>query len=198
MPYLKKRFVFDISMILPSRLISAKSAFTQNKIIAYPTEGVWGLGCNPWSAKAVDKLLCLKQRDWKKGLIVVFSDYQQILPIYSALSAEQKQFLKTIWPGAVTVLLDNQAFFPDLVTGGSEKIALRYSAHPTVSLLCSHFGPLVSTSANLSGHPPCRFAWQIRQQLRQPELGSIVYGACGGLKKPTPIIDLDTGQRLRD
>lgn len=183
-------------MIPAVKYHSTLQALTAGQLIAYPTEAVWGLGCDPWNESSVNKLLELKQRDWRKGMIVVFSNYQQIAPIIEQLSNEQRQKLDDYWPGPNTLLIKHGGFFPDWVTGQRDKIALRFSAHPGVQKLCQLAGPIVSTSANLSGKPPCRHRWQVLSHF-QHKVAAIAPGRCGTLAQPTSIMDLETGQKIR-
>lgn len=173
----------------------ARYAYELSELIAYPTEAIWGLGCNPFDQTAVEALLDLKQRDWRKGLIVVFSDYAHLPELFEPLPQETLDTLKGLWPAPVTCLLPNNGVFPEWVTGGSDKIALRLSAHSTVKALCDMVGPLVSTSANISKHEPCRYSWQVRKQLG--DTLTIIEGACGAQQQPSQIIDIVTGERLR-
>jgi L-threonylcarbamoyladenylate synthase len=170
-------------------------------VIAYPTEAVWGYGCDPFNARAVQRLLDLKQRDWRKGLIVVAANEAQLEPLLAPLTLQQRQLLRQRWPGPVTwVVPDQQRWLPHWVKGQHGSVAVRVSAHPVVQTLCLAWGgPLISTSANRSGQPPARTELAMRRQLRldahdlQPDL--IVPGATLGLAKPTAIYDL-LSQRL--
>ncbi len=167
-------------------------------VIAYPTEAVWGLGCDPFNAAAVERLLDLKQRPAHKGLILVAADLQQIAPLLDGLPAEQRDQLNRTWPGPVTWLIpDPHNWIPANVKGHFTSVAVRVSAHPVVRDLCRAWGgPLVSTSANLAGQPPFRSEWALRRNTRlRPDL--IVPGQTQRLNKPTEIRDLPTGRIMR-
>ncbi|OOY83985.1 tRNA threonylcarbamoyladenosine biosynthesis protein RimN, partial [Solemya velum gill symbiont] len=86
---------------------------------------------------------------------------------------------------------------PAWITGGRDTVAVRVTAHPIASDLCTAFGgALVSTSANTSGKEPARNPLQVRQRLRHlPDM--IVYGATGKLDRPTEIRDATSGILLR-
>ena len=88
-------------------------------VIAYPTEAVFGLGCDPNSEAAVLTLLKLKQRSIDKGLILIASHYQQLLPYIddSSLNKEQKQLAFTSWPGPVTWIFPKNRTTPYFLTG---------------------------------------------------------------------------------
>lgn len=170
----------------------------QGGLIAYPTEGVYGLGCDPCNAEAVNRLLALKGRAATKGLIVIAASYQQIEPWLAPLNEAMRQPMQATWPGPVTWVAPAADWVPAWLHGGRRSLAVRVSAHPVVQALCLAFaGPLVSTSANKSGRPPARRPGQVRKLCRTcPELLPVP-GALGGLSKPTPIYDALTGRCLR-
>lgn len=166
-------------------------------VIAYPTEGVWGLGCDPFDAQAVARVCELKQRDPGKGLILIAGAIEQIAPLLMDLSARELQIICAGWPGPLTWLVPHGSRVPDWITGGSSMVAVRVSAHPIVSALCREFGgPIVSTSANPSGRQPARTALQVRRYFAE-QLDYILPGALGGQRGPTPIRDLRSGHLLR-
>jgi len=170
----------------------------QSAVIAYPTEAVFGLGCDPDSEKAVMALLSLKQRPVEKGLILIAADYQQLMPYIAddQLSAEQKTRMFACWPGPVTWVLPARADTPNWLTGRFSSLAVRVSNHPDVIQLCQRFGkPLVSTSANLSGLPPCRNAAEVLTQFG--ETFPVLLGETGGRLNPSEIRDVLTGELIR-
>ena len=177
----------------------ALSALRNGEVIAYPTEGVFGVGCDPDSPQAIEKLLKLKQRPIEKGLILIAASYQQLLPYIdeSQLSAEQLQQVQTSWPGPVTWVMPCSEKVSDWVSGQYDSIAVRVSDHPLVQKMCNAFGkPLTSTSANLSGQPPCMTTEDVYQQLGS-QLVAVLDGQTGGREKPSEIRDAKTSQVLR-
>ncbi|WP_210397970.1 L-threonylcarbamoyladenylate synthase [Motiliproteus sediminis] len=180
------------------RLRQAVRALGAGGVIAYPTEAVWGLGCDPWQRAAVERLLLLKSRPQHKGLILVASDIEQLAPLLAGLSAAERDQLAATWPGPNTWLLpDPQGWVPEWVKGQHASVAVRVSAHPLVRSLCRAFGaPLVSTSANPAGQEPARSAGDVRQMFPR-QLDYLLPGPLGGLDKPTVIRDLRSGSLLR-
>lgn len=141
---------------LSDSLAAAVAALRQQRVIAYPTEAVFGLGCDPDSEPAVQALLGLKQRPWDKGLILIAADYQQLLP-YVCDEALQGSAALPFSPTGLAgdLVMPARADTPRWLTGRFSTLAVRVSAHPQVQQLCRSYGkPLVSTSANLSGLPP--------------------------------------------
>lgn len=138
---------------------AAVTALRKGGVIAYPTEGVWGLGCDPRDEAAVMRLLSLKQRDVDKGLILIASDEAQLAEFIdvTALAVERLIEVRASWPGPNTWILPASASAPRWITGRHDGIAVRVTAHPHVIALCNGFGgALVSTSANIATAPsPC-------------------------------------------
>lgn len=160
-------------------------------IIAYPTEAVWGLGCDPFNPDAVNRLLEIKRRPMHKGLILAAATQQQIGHLITPLSPTQRACLDDSWPGPNTWLLpDPEGRVPGWIKGRHSGVAVRVSAHPVVQALCAAFGgPLVSTSANTSNAPPARSKTKVRTYFGC-KLDFIVDGQLGGLARPTTIRSL--------
>lgn len=182
--------------LAPWHLSHAATALAGGGVVACPTESVWGLSCDPRSAPAVQRLLRLKQRDWRKGLIVVAAEFEQLPPWVALPSANAMKRAQSSWPGPATWIFPIDDDAPAWLTGEHDGIAVRVTAHPVLRALCRRCGPLVSTSANRSGSPPARSIHDVRRQFRDT-LDYIVPGALGGLAKPTTIRDVTTGHILR-
>ncbi|MCA1805354.1 MAG: Sua5/YciO/YrdC/YwlC family protein [Xanthomonadaceae bacterium] len=167
-------------------------------IVAYPTEAVYGLGCDPLLGEAVQRLLALKQRPRGKGLILIASDWTQLQPFLLPLTPARQQRLFATWPGPHTWVLPCRPEVPQWLRGSHDSLAVRITAHPMAAALCSAWGgALVSTSANRSGLPPARSPLRVRQQFGD-EIDYLLPGALGGLATPTAIRDGVTGETLRD
>ena len=162
------------------------------QVVAYPTEAVFGLGCNPNSQSAVENLLVLKQRPMSKGLILIASGLDFLL----RLMEEHWQRLTTQYDRPTTWVVPAKTTTPKFLTGDFDSIAVRISQHPAVKLLCEQAGfALTSTSANLTGLPPCRTAQEVTQQFGTdfPVLDMLV----GGAVNPSEIRDIFTNQVFR-
>lgn len=176
-----------------------QASFSQGEVFAYPTEAVFGLGCDPDNQQAVMKLLALKQRPLEKGLILIAKTYSQLLPYVkdSAIPMDKRSEIFSSWPGPNTWLLPASSAAPDWITGGSELIAVRVSAHPLVQSLCELFDkPMVSTSANLTGLPSATTEIEVQKQFA--ELVVLIRGELGKDTKPSKIRHGITGQIIRD
>lgn len=168
----------------------------QNGLIAYPTEAVFGLGCNPHDEQAVQRLLALKRRSADKGLLLIAANIKQLLD-WANIPASALPSLSHHWPASTTYLFRATANVPRWITGTHSQIAVRVTTHPVAATLCQRFGgALVSTSANLSGQPPARTAAEVTQQLGS-QLDAIVAGECDPNAKPSTIIDFASGAIIR-
>ena len=179
------------------QLRAACHALSAGGVIAYPTEAVWGFGCEPQNRRACIKLLHLKERDWRKGMILIASDFEQLKPYVAPLSTKELAPAMKTWPGPATWLLPASDFTPEWVRGEHDSIAVRVTAHPVASALCRAYGgPIVSTSANRAGQSPAMSGTQVRLWFGL-QVDAILNGALGGLDKPTQIRDLRSGTLLR-
>ncbi len=178
------------------RLRQTVRALEQGEVVAYPTEAVFGLGCDPWNPAAVRQILQIKRRPWHKGLILIAANLTQLTPFIAPLSAEALEKVKATWPGPVTWLVPASSYCPDYLTGQHTTIAVRVTAHPQARALCQAYGgAIVSTSANRTGHKPARTLREVKRAL--PEVNVVLTGCCGDDRRPTQIRDIQTGERVR-
>ncbi len=169
----------------------------QGGVIAYPTEAVWGLGCDPGNPRAVARILALKNRDVDKGLILVGSDIAMFEPYLTLTTLKQRELMAGTWPGPVTWLVPDNGLAPPWITGGQKRLAIRVSAHPVAAAL-SHLanGPIVSTSANPQGLPAALNLAKVRAYFGD-NLDAVSSGLTGQSNKPSEIRDLLSGQIIR-
>lgn len=176
-------------------LALAGRVIRQGGVVAYPTEAVYGLGCDPLNPGAVYRLLALKHRPVDKGLILIADRLQRLLP-FVRFQGEWTAQVETSWPGPHTWLLPAAPDLPYWINGGRKTVACRVTAHPLAAALCETAGgALISTSANRTGRPPARNPLQVR--MRCPGADRILVGKLGGLDQPTPIRDAHSGARIR-
>ena len=172
-------------------------AVQRGGVIAYPTEAVYGLGCDPAKLAAVQRVLTLKQRPAHKGWILIAAEFDQLAPYLLPLDSVTHARVMATWPGAVTWILPAQPHVSPLIRGEHDTLAVRVSAHPTCRALCLRLGhPLISTSANLSTLPPARDAQAVAAQFGTL-LDGIVDAPVGGQAQPTEIRQGLTGEIVR-
>lgn len=174
----------------------ARAAFASGLPIAYPTESCYGLGCDPFSLRGIRRILALKARPSHKGLIVIAADLKQLRPLIAPLTPAQRERVEQYWPGPYTFLLPASRRVLPLLRGRHRKIAVRVTAHPEAAGLCHALGhALVSTSANRAGQRSLRSARDCRKAFGERAL--TLPGRIGKRRKPSTIIDLDSGRVLR-
>jgi len=175
----------------------AVRALRAGGVVAYPTEAVYGLGCDPFNEQAALRLLTIKGRAIDKGLIVIAASYDQLRSLLQPQAESTLAPVLASWPGPHTWILPANPRVPFWLTGGGGGIAVRVTAHPLAACLCRAFGgPLVSTSANASGRPSARSALQARRALGQ-RVDYFLNGATGGKPRPSEIRDARDGRLLR-
>lgn len=167
-------------------------------VIAYPTEAVWGLGCDPYNQESVERLLQIKKRPVDKGLILIASEYEQLAGLFMGLPTELKQRLLEERERPTTWLVpDEKNEIPAWVKGSHSSVAIRLSRHPLARALCKGFGGmLISTSANEAGEKELRDEEDV-SALFADQLDYILSGPLGGELQPSQIIDLQSGRILR-
>lgn len=182
---------------LTTDLTSTCDVLRAGGVIAYPTEAVFGLGCDPRNENALRKLLQLKQRDPAKGLILIAASFDQLAPYLGNIDAVLQQRVLPTWPGPVTWVLPANLEISTLLRGAHDTLAVRVTAHPLASALCRAFGgALISTSANQSHQAPARTARDVVQIFGE-QLDAVLAGDLGDQSNPTEIRDGRSGVILR-
>jgi L-threonylcarbamoyladenylate synthase len=156
----------------------AARAIWEGGIVAYPTEGVYGLGCLPGSAATVERLLRLKSRSVAAGLILIAADLEQLDDWIQPDSMEARR-LRRLRKQAITWIVSARLDTPNWLTGGQQTLAVRVTDHPVAAALCrAADSALVSTSANLSGKSPALTALGVRRRFGRA-LDCVLGGAVG-------------------
>jgi len=176
---------------------AACEALARGGVVAYPTEGVFGLGCDPANDTAVERVLALKGRPVHKGLILIADTFDRLTPWLAPIDEATWSRVAPTWPGPVTWVLPAAASISRLVRGDHATLAVRVTAHATAAALCQAWGgPLVSTSANPAEAPPAQTAEAVAT-LFGDRIDAVIDAPTGGRREPTPIIDGATGEYLR-
>lgn len=174
----------------------------QGDVLAYPTEAVWGLGCDPFQQDAFNKILQLKQRPIEKGVILLSESIERIEPLLMMLDTEIRQQIIASWQHqdrdsrATTWLLPVNSNIPAWIYGQHDRVAIRVTQHTLCQQLCQALDQLlVSTSANPAGENPAKTAQQVADYF--PENLAILQGELGKSPEPSRILDAVTGQVIR-
>ena len=168
------------------------SILRQGGLVAYPTDTVYGLGAKADCEPAVTKVYQVKQRPQNLPLPLLLADTAQIAEVADPLPPIARLLADKFLPGALTLVLHRAKSVPDTVTGGGDTVAVRVPAHPVPVALVRGAGPIIGTSANLSGQPSALTAAEVRSQLGGRIDLVIDGGRCPGGTEST-IVDV-TGE----
>lgn len=182
---------------LGTSIKQAAATVRQGGVLVYPTEGVFGVGCDYRQEAAVKRILQLKQRPISQGLILIAGHLQQLLPLIQPTDKfDLAKALKT-WPGHHTWVFPASSLTPKWITGDHSTVAVRLSEHPTVVTLCQELGhALVSTSANISGQATPTSCAEIAAMWGDQVDGYLDL-PLGSHNKPSSLRMASTGQVLR-
>ena len=137
----------------PESIRRAGRIITSGGLVAFPTETVYGLGCDVMNAEAAAKVFEAKQRPQFDPLIVHIADLTQLEMVIASLPAVGQQLIDAFWPGPLTLVLPKQPTIPDLITAGLSTVAVRMPNHPVAQSLIREAGtPIAAPSANLFGY----------------------------------------------
>lgn len=174
-----------------------KQVVDSGGIIAYPTETVFGLGCRPDNYQAVLNILTIKNRPKDKGLILIASKLNQILPWIQKPNQSVWHKIKRSWPGHTSWAIPASADCPSWITGNHATVVIRVSQHPVVQTICDTLGyPIVSTSANISQQTALDSAIKVRKRFGQ-QVDLFVPGHINHTGAPSVIYDAQTTRQLR-
>ncbi|OAL80955.1 tRNA threonylcarbamoyladenosine biosynthesis protein RimN [Acinetobacter sp. SFB] len=188
--------------MITTSVAEAAECLKQGQVLAYPTEAVWGLGCDPFNEQAFLEILRLKQRPIEKGVILLAAQIAQVEPLLESLTAEMHQKVIDSWSHrspterASTWLLPAGDHIPHWIKGNHPKVAVRVTTHPLCVALCNAFnGFIVSTSANPAGGKPAHSLQEANQYFSTQI--NYLNGDLGLSQEPSRIIDAETGEVIR-
>jgi len=164
-------------------------------VIAYPTESVFGLGCDPSNEQAITKILEIKKRTLEMGLVLLTPNIE-IVSGWVNMNNKQLKVFSTPKPRPTTYIVPANDSAPKWLTV-KNTLAVRLSNDPFIKSICGMMGlPIVSTSANLHGERPCRSADEV-EKIMGSKLDYIVFKPTGPFDNPSTIIDLSSGKTIR-
>jgi len=183
----------------PAEADAAAGLLRAGGVLAYPTEAVFGLGCDPHDRVAFERLFTLKQRPATQGVLLIAAEFAQVERYIelARVPGEVLQQVRASWPGPFTWIFPRSAEVPAWIAGAHAGIALRVTAHEPAAALCRAFGgALVSTSANPHGQPPARAAQTVVDYFGDA-LDGVLDASLGGQSHPTVIRDALSGAIIR-
>jgi L-threonylcarbamoyladenylate synthase len=184
---------------MDASLADVVAALRAGGVVGYPTEAVYGLGCDPANRSAFERLFALKRRPPTQGVLLIASEFAQVEPLIDldAVPADAMTRVRATWPGPHTWIFPRSASAPGWLAGAHSGIAVRVTGHVPAAELCRAFGgALVSTSANRHGEAPARSAAEV-SAIFGDDVDAILNAPLGGLERPTPIRDAISGATVR-
>lgn len=148
----------------PESIQKAIETLQAGEVVAFPTDTVYGLGVDPFNISAIIKLFETKGREFNKAIAILVGNLDQIDQITDQLSETAKKLIAQFWPGGLTVIVSKKKNVPDLLSA-NQTIGIRMPDHPIALKILREFGPLATTSANLSGKQNTISAYEVQSQL---------------------------------
>jgi L-threonylcarbamoyladenylate synthase len=180
-----------------SAIQTAVRFLSAGQVIAYPTEAMYGLGCDIRHEAALARIIQMKNRPENHGLIVVAANWQQVKALTQPIPDTRYEAIFHSWPGHTTWVFPAADEVSPRITGSHRSIAIRISQHPLIQALCTEFGhPIVSTSANKHHEPAALNYAQVEKSLGK-EVDYIMPGEIGQAQHASHIIDALTGKLYR-
>lgn len=174
----------------PTSIDTAINLLHDGEIIAFPTDTVYGLGTNAFHSPGIIKLFEAKGRDSNKAIAVLIGSIDQMALLTDDLNANARKLIERFWPGGLTIVVPKRKDIPELLSAGTS-IGIRMPDHPIALELLQKFGPIATTSANLSGGNNPHNAKNVRDQLNNRVPLILDGGECpGGI--PSTVVDCTT------
>lgn len=176
-------------------LEAACEAIAQGKVILFPTETFYGLGCDAMNPDAVGAVFSIKRRALSMPLPVVIGAREKLASVVAHVPSLAEKLMDAFWPGPLSIVMPANPEVPDLLTANAGRIAVRFSPHPAVLELCQATSKvLVASSANLSGSPSVSRSEDLEPELLRNSAGIYVAGPApaGGL--PSTVVDVLEGR----
>lgn len=157
-------------------------------LVVYPTETVYGLGCDPFNIQSVKRLMKIKKNRSKPLPVLAGSlvDVEKVVIV----SQNAKSLASNFWPGSLTMVLSKKPDFPDIVTLGWNTVGLRIPDHNVaLRLIRSSGGLLIGSSANRTGEPPSRAVKELSEELKEM-VDVVLDGGPAAKGIPSTVVDL--------
>ena len=163
-------------------------------VIVYPTETVYGTGCDPFNRQAVDRIHDIKGRTNTKTMLLIASSRRQVEDMTGPLDPVASALADRFWPGPLTIVFKPARELPPHLLGPTGGTGFRVSTDPVSTALAREFGgPVVSTSANRTGEPPLTTFEEARAQFNG--LADMILPSAGKMSRvPSTVVDVTGGK----
>jgi tRNA threonylcarbamoyl adenosine modification protein (Sua5/YciO/YrdC/YwlC family) len=168
-------------------VIAALHALDEGRVVAIPTDTVYGLAVDPFRPGAADRLFALKRRPRTVDLPLLVASADQVLTVATAVPHVGEVLMDRYWPGPLTLVVPRRADLEADLGDDEATVGVRCPDHPVPSALCRRHGPLATTSANLHGEPTMATAADVGAALGDLVEVVLDAGPCTGL--PSTVVD---------
>lgn len=169
----------------------------KGKIIVYPTDTIYGLGCIATNKKSINKIYKIKKRKKNKPLLILVSSFA-MLKKYCFVSKAQYNYLNKFWPGSISVVLKSRGILPDELTGGINSVAVRLPKNDfLIKMIRGVNKPIVSTSLNLSGNKYINNLNSLDKYFKNYKPDLVIDSGKIKKNKPSKIIDLRNMSKIK-
>lgn len=149
-------------------IAQAAACLLEGKLVAFPTETVYGLGANAFDPKAIESIFIAKGRPFQDPLIVHIASQEMFSQIARQIPPAARHLAERFWPGPLTLVLPRHPRIPPMVSAGRNTVAVRMPSHPIALALIEHAGvPVAAPSANRFGHTSPTSAAHVLADLRE-------------------------------
>ncbi len=180
---MRTEYLTELDLELAGKMLAA------NKLVAFPTETVYGLGGNAWNEEAVQAIFQAKGRPADNPLIVHIADYALLSEITEEPSSVALPLMHAFWPGPLTLVMKRSDQVPKLVSAGLDTVAVRMPKHPWATAILRAAGvPVAAPSANRSGSPSAT-TWQAVQSDLEGRIDAIVCGPATDVGLESTVVD---------
>jgi len=185
-------FIVDKNHLDKQTMQRAAELLKRGKLVAFPTETVYGLGANGLDDQAVTKIYQAKGRPSDNPLILHIANQREIIPLVTEIPANAQVLMDKYWPGPLTVVLKRTVVVPDIVSGGLDTVAVRLPANAIARELIALAGmPIAAPSANTSGRPSPTSAQAVLADL-DGRIDAIIDGGGCAIGVESTVVDCTT------
>ena len=184
--------ILKINPLNPEIDIIAEGAkyIRMGKLVAFPTETVYGLGANGLDEEAVKNIFTAKGRPQDNPLILHVSSIDEVKPLVKSIPKEAEILMKEFWPGPLTIIFERSSIVPDIITAGLDTVAIRMPNHPVaLELIGASKVPIAAPSANTSGKPSPTLAEHVIEDL-YGKIELVLDGGPTGVGLESTVLDL--------
>ncbi len=169
-------------------LPSVKNVLQAGGLVAFPTDTVYGLGCDAFNPQAIRRLYEAKRRTREKALPVLISSLGDLDRVALNVTGQTLNLGKAFWPGPLTIVMEKHAALPKEISP-EPTIGIRIPAHPVALDLLKAWGPMAVSSANVSGGLDSKTAQEVLEQL-SGRIHLVIDGGPSLGKEPSTVIDV--------